>query len=498
MKNNLFYVTAMFVVSTLWGCESDNNGSVEEVQKPIVLMGKAYTFTPNDAGELWKSGKTVGLYILKENEAEFVRPYCNVKYQTTVQPEGYFTPANKDDVIYCPQDGSKVDIVAYYPWKEDLVDDIYPINVSSQATASNFSFLYAGNGKGVSRDNNKSVLQFRPVLSEVIFKLVPGDGVKAEYLRESVITVLGMYTKADFDLLSGQFATLSDVKNITLLALDGENGASGQVLPGTVAEEYEAVIELPNMNRTYHWNLSEGIEYLESGIRYICSVRVDLDKIDVVTDEEPIDDWILGDNHTILGKENQIQTAIDELSLGSWKGVSDPMTAEKNTWCHQETSGGLNVSVNLDNELGRNVIYGNFVTGNTWYRNFIAYRMGEGQKQVYTLSFNAKGTKGQKMKCFIKTNDVIPESNTSVFLANNIGTGSKPYAGYVEFTLSDIYQPYSLDFNFSKMVANPYTFTENDICEVTPKALADFFIAFFSTANNVEFYLDDIVLKKKD
>lgn len=48
------------------------------------------------------------------------------------------------------------------------------------------------------------------------------------------------------------------------------------------------------------------------------------------------------------------------------------------------------------------------------------------------------------------------------------------------------------------MVTNPYTFKEDEIREVTAEALADFYIAFFPTANNVELYLDDIVLKKKN
>jgi len=498
MKNNLFYAIMMIVAFALCGCEDNNNGDVQDVQTPVVLTGKAYTFDPDDAGELWKSGKTVGIYMLKENKAEYVEPYRNVKYQTTVQPEGYFTPTDKNDVIYCPQEGDKVDVIAYYPWKENLVDDVYSINVSNQATVSNFSFLYAGNGKGISKDNNKSVLQLRPVLSQIIFKLIPGDGIKDEYLKESVITVSGMNTKADFNLLTGQFEALSTVKNITLTTLDDENGASGQVFPGDIIEGYDATIELPNMNRTYHWNLSEGLESLKSGIRYICSVRVDLDKIDVVTDEEAIDDWNPGDNHEITGTENEIQTAIDELPLGTWKGVADPMTVAKNTWCHQETTNGLSVNVESDEKLGRNVIYGNFVSGNTWYRNFIAYRMGDANKQVYTLSFNAKGTKGKFVRCYIKTNDITTGAKTNVFLANDLGTGDKPYAGYVQFTLSDSYQSYSLDFNFAKMVTNPYTFKEDEIREVTSEALADFYIAFFPTANNVELYLDDIVLKKKN
>lgn len=504
MKNYLF--NAVMLVMAVFGsgaCDDDNPGNGQALQTPVVLTGKAYSFDPEDTGEQWKSGKTVGVYLLKENTPECIEPYRNVKYQTTVAPEGYFTPAVADDVIYYPEDGSKVDIAVYYPWKETLADALYPINVAVQESNSDFDFLYADNGKGLSRNNNKAVLQLRPVLSQIIFQLKAGDGVKDEYLTESVIKVSGMNTKADFNLLSGKFESVSEVKTMEFVALTDGNGASGRVLPSSSTEGYEAEIKLPGMNRTYHWKIPEGTDRLERGMRYVCTVRVDLDKIEVVTEEEPIKDWEPGGTEGGYASENWIQTAVEDLPAGLWEPVADPMKTTEGTWCFQQ-KGTVSVGVESDDEIGRNVIHGSFGEGaGSWYGQVIACRMKNAKPQVYSLEFKAKGTNGKNMKCYIKTNDSTTgaesgKSSTNVFMANDKISGAKPYTGYVQFTLSDTYRSYSLDFDFSKMLKDPYSYAEDGIREATPEALADFFVAFFPTAAGVEFYLDDVVLKRKN
>jgi hypothetical protein len=502
MKNYLFNAVMLSTMAFVLGaCSDDNSGDEQVSQTPIVLMGKAYTFNPEDAGEQWKSGKTVGIYMLKENTVECIEPYCNVKYQTTVMPEGYFTPAVMEDVIYYPEDGSKVDIIAYYPRKDNLTDNLYPMNVANQKTSSNFSFLYAGNGKGLSKDNKKTTLQLRPVLSQIVFQLKAGDGVKDEYLTESVIKVSGMKTKAEFNLLSGTFEPATEVKTIEFVTLTDENGASAQVLPAASTEGYEAEIKLPNMNRTFNWNLSEGTDLLKQGMRYICTVRVDLDKIEVKTESEPIEDWESGSTNEGSAAENWIQNSIEELPVGDVGKSADPMKEAEGTWWFQTKYGDGTAVVEYDEIKGRNVIHGSsFGQGaGSWYGQVVTYRMKNANPQVYSLQFNAKGTKGKKVRCYIKTNDATTGGRaTNVFMANEKIPGANPYAGYVEFTLSDIYGTYSLDFNFSKLLKDPYSYTEEYIYESTPKALADFYIGFYPTTGGVEFYLDDVVLKKKN
>ena len=500
MKNSLLYVViAMFAMFSFWGCSDDDTSKEQQQQIPAVLMGKAYTFEPEDAGEQWKSGKTVGVYMLKENETECVGSYSNVKYQTTVEPQGYFSPADNDNVIYYPQDGSKVDVIAYYPWREDLTDECYPLDVSSQKTDSNFSFLYAGNGKGLSKNNNKIELKFRSVLAQVIFQLKAGDGVTDAYLSESSMKISGMNTKAYFGLLSGQFEHVYAVKDIELVPSTEENRASAQVLPAASTEGYELEIKLPRMGRVEHWKLSEEIGQLKQGMKYTCSVRVDIDKIDVITEEEPIKDWESGGNgYEVVGEENNIQTAIEELPLGIWTKVADPMKEPMDTWCYQYNN-GIAVNVERDETLGRNIVHGNFLSGGTWYRDLIAYRMGGAKAQIYTLKFRAKGTSGKKMKCYIKTNDTTTGGrNTNLFVLTELNAGK--YTGGVQFTLSAGYEEYSFDFDFSKMVKDVSGHLENALSDATPAALSNFYIAFFSDSRDevIDFYLDDVVLKKKN
>ena len=100
MKNKLFHIiTGMFIASFFCGCENSDAEDSQLEQIPAVLSGKAYTFDPDAEGEIWKAGKFVGMYMLKENTSECVAPYQNVQYQTTVEPLGYFTPTVKEDVL---------------------------------------------------------------------------------------------------------------------------------------------------------------------------------------------------------------------------------------------------------------------------------------------------------------------------------------------------------------------------------------------------------------
>ena len=189
------------------------------------------------------------------------------------------------------------------------------------------------------------------------------------------------------------------------------------------------------------------------------------------------------------------------MPVGDVGKSADPMKEAEGTWWFQTKGGGTAV-VEYDEIKGRNVIHGNsFGAGaGSWFGQVVTYRMKNANPQVYSLQFNAKGTKGKNMRCFIKTNDNKTGNRSSnVFMANDkISNLEKPYAGYVQFTLSDTYKSYSLDFNFSKLVTAPYEYIETDIYNVTPEALADFFIGFYPTGGGVEFYLDDVVLKKKN
>lgn len=510
MNKTLLLAMSMSCAFAFCGCDDEENSAPTVIDTPIVLSGKAYTFDPELEGEIWKRGKSVGVYMKKENSVETVSPYTNVKYNTTAEPLGYFSPETPATLINMPKEGN-VDVVAYYPYSENLNSDSYPMTVASQKVSANFAFLYA-NVKGMNVQNNKTELQFRPVLSQLVFNLIAGDGVTDEYLNESSIKVKGMPTVANFNILSGAFEQASEVKDIDMVSFLPEeekgNGASGQVFPAETTEGFSAEIKIARMNRTEKWNFvdAEETRTLEPGMRYICNVTVSLDKIEVSVDKEAIDGWNKGEGQEVTGEENLVLTDIEELPLGGITdcGGDDPLKQSIGTWCFKTRDDmPLSVEVISDDELGKNVIYGKFEKAVTsWFKSYVSYRGGNAEAGVYSISFKAKGTSGKSIRCYVATADktTFASKKTSVFVANDKGTGGKPYNGYVSFNLTDEWTDYTIKFNFAKMVQDPYSFAETDIREATAEALKDFYISFFNTTNNtaVDFYLSDVVFKKID
>ena len=510
MNKTLLLAMSMSCAFAFCGCDDEENSAPTVTDTPIVLSGKAYTFDPELEGEIWKRGKSVGVYMKKENSVETVSPYTNVKYNTTAEPLGYFSPETPATLINMPKEGN-VDVVAYYPYSENLNSDSYPMTVANQKVSANFAFLYA-NAKGMNVQNNKMKLQFRPVLSQLIFNLIAGDGVTDEYLNESSIKVKGMPTVANFNILSGTFEQASDVKDIDMISFLPEeergNGASGQVFPAVTTNGFSAEIKIARMNRTETWNFgdTEETRTLEQGIRYICNVTVSLDKIEVSVDKEAIDGWNKCERQEVTGEENLVLTDIEELPLNGITdcGADDPLKQRGDTWCYKTHSDmPFAVQVVSDDELNKNVIYGRFDSSSEirWYKSYVLYRSGNAEAGVYSISFKAKGTADKSIRCYVATGDKKTFANgTSVFVANAKGTGTKPYNGYVNFTLTDKWTDYTLEFNFAKMVQDPYGFAETDLRNATAEALKDFYISFFNTANNtvVNFYLSDVVFKKID
>ena len=247
------------------------------------------------------------------------------------------------------------------------------------------------------------------------------------------------------------------------------------------------------MNREYQWSLTEEISELKPGMRYTCSVTVGLNKIEVVTDEEPIADWGNGSNNEVAGSENLIGTLIEDLPLGTMVyGLNDPLgKITEGTWFYTRNNATPDESqlksvVEKDETIGHNVIRTTFISKGSWFAGYTGYRMKNAGKTKYRITLKAKGTNGTNLRCFIQ-NANGTDLKTAVFVA------SGNYNGYLQVNLKDTYQEYTLDFDFSKVVVDPYGHAEADSREATEQALADYFIAFgHPSVANLDFYIAEI------
>lgn len=498
MKKRVFGAALLITALPLFlsGCGKDD-GIGDELQitdTPVVLTGRAYTFE-KDKGVIWTSGKRIGVYMLQEDGKTLLDPYQNVPYQSITVPEGYFAPINAEDVIHLAKDGTRSNLIAYYPYQEAVTENRIGMNVSNQKSSAAFSFLYSNNCKGANKDHNKVAMQLHPVLSQITFNLKCGDGVSDEYLEDATVTLKGMYTKADFNILSGEFENRDAIKDMVMVPQKEVKGDTALVIPSSSVEGYLAHVSLPKMNREYTWKLSDELTELKQGIRYICTGTVSLDKIEVETTEEAIGDWQDGNQTTGSLKENWILTTINDLPTGDLKveTVNDkPWQYEIDKWIF--LSKGLTqpgtATVQYEPTVGQNIIYYKVNDNNTWYKTFIAYRLQRPKREKYTIKFKAKGSAGKQVKCLIYRQD-----GSFIMLDRDYKPG-EAYKGAYSFNLTNDYTEYQADFDCSKQIKSVWD-TSTDYIESTDEVLDNLFIQFSPTTNNVDLYLYDLSLELK-
>ena len=507
MRNNLFYSAVILLSACAFSACSDDDKGSEMASVPAVIQGKIYTYDINAEAEKWKNNQMIGVTMLKSNSTELVEPYHNILYKTTVYPIGYFSPVTTDDVLNYPQDGSKVDIVAYYPYKDNLKSDLYPINVADQTQTKNFDILYANNSKGLSKDNKKTTIELRPVMSGMVIKLLPGDGVTKEYLANPSVVVNGMYTKGDFNILNGSFeeSSMADINGITLPVVEGDGvTVSGILFPRTSTQGCRVQMTFPKMGRTYTWDLKE-LPQMEPGVRYTGQMEISLEKIEVkLVAESPITDW--EDNETVTGGGSKfapefIKTRLEDLPLGAWtSSLLDVMdkAVEVNTWFfHVDANKKMTAEIkeDMDGNQSCKVVYSTVdPDAVSPVSQYIAYRTPALEPAIYTLSFRAKGTSSGSVRCYVKT------GNKSMFVGAKPNSDiTKPYNGYVLLNglKADVYQDYSFDFDCSHTVPSTYSYDETQRGEATPSDLAKCAISFGANSKGQEFSIYQVSFKRK-
>ncbi len=219
-------------------------------------IGEAQTRTTVD-GSQWIQGDKVGIYMLKNGQAlsaaHIVDGATNLEYQAQVGnvATSSFTPVSGNPVFY-PQNGDKVDFIAYYPHTTSITSDYkYPVDVRVQSKLTAINVLYARtaatNNNGYNKNSSIVDLRFKPALSKVSFSLIPGDG--SPDLSDAQITISNLYQSADMVLADGSF---SNFGNIGVISANTYTH-SAIVVPQTSSNS-QLTITLPNSNETFAWS----------------------------------------------------------------------------------------------------------------------------------------------------------------------------------------------------------------------------------------------------
>lgn len=275
-----------------------NNEIVDElpVHKGLVfssnIQGQAATKAINNE---WEANDAIGVYSLLSADQTLFGGFENVEYKAAAAgAKVNFTSAN--GIVL---DGkTAVDIYAYHPYKADVVDYNYPVDVAVSSKSTDL--LYSANLKPL-KDVAKPELNFTHVLSKFTLELsidkTAGnlvktlDGLVAEQVK-------GTKTKANFNIKTGALANLNtDAAIKPMYAINATKDIvtiTAHMIPGQALTTVEVPMTLNG--KTFIWK-STLTKDLESGKVYRMKAalkEVEEGKIILVNPDASIQDWEVG------------------------------------------------------------------------------------------------------------------------------------------------------------------------------------------------------------
>ena len=219
----------------------------------------------------WEKGDAIGLFSYESG-----KPY----HEGTVDSEllnrkfiynesGFFTPS-EGQVSYPT---TKRDLFAYYPYldQQDVVKDFtYVVNLADQSDLDKIDLLYSNNLKDF-EEGVRSELKFTHVLSRLNLNVI-----SKEYdLTAAEVKLIGLHTKADFNLLSGKIyvdeKVISEVP-ITAHSTNSSLSFSALVLPTQQPQDIKVVITLKD-GTPFTWKVPSAWTW-ESGKKYTKTIQL--------------------------------------------------------------------------------------------------------------------------------------------------------------------------------------------------------------------------------
>lgn len=221
---------------------------------PAVQQTKAF-----DAS--WTAGDAIGVFMVGNGATNVVENSANKRYITETG-NGQFTATGTSGIYYL-QNGSKVDFIAYYPFKTDISAlERYNVDVSDQSNPENIDFLYAAtsetNPSGFNNSHDGAIaLKFSHQLSKLTLNIAPPSpefGISEEELFSMTALLTGLGATASFDLATGTLGDIGSPQSYNLRTVTPGQVYSAIILPGEVAAG-SAKVKFIAGEKQYIWEI---------------------------------------------------------------------------------------------------------------------------------------------------------------------------------------------------------------------------------------------------
>lgn len=486
------------------GCNDEN--TIQPKPQPLVLQGQAYTFD-SENGTIWNGAQEIGVFLIDFDKKTIIEEYANLKYFADNRTSsGYFVP--EGEPVYLKEQ-QKVNAIAYYPYKDinTLTNNsgsqyLYRLDLSNQKNLKPDAFLYADNAKELSSTNYKATLELRPVLSMVKLTFTQSAGISEDRLKKMTLKLKGMPSKADFDLLLGDF--ISTTKEDNEIVIDVKDDLTAKIIlyPSALAENTTLEVTIPAEGNEKEiitsWSLNNVISEVEENTQYFILAKISAEGITGELTGKSliyIQDWntdedINGNANPDKPQSVNLATNGDFEELASIS-VSNSVPTSAKVWYGLKNNDNFLADIYKDSKQG-NVAHMKCSNSLTWYKNYIGHTMANAKSKSYRLKFKAstlESTKQANMQVYIRINKA-----DNYFFVLKDADQTKACAAQV-ISVSKEWTEYTINFDFTQQV-NTIWGSGIIISSTTEEDLKNFYVAFVAQNADVDYYLDDITLEE--
>lgn len=267
MNKSSFMLFAMAGAMTLASCSNEEVNGNDTKNAQLQVVANIALPQTRAFDDQWNAGDQIGIYTLKAGTTD-IDAADNLAYRNTLT-EGSAANANfvpAGNAAKLPDDGSKVDVVAYYPYSASAAAGVVELDVQQQDNQALIDLLGA-KAAGVSADAPQAVLNFKHKLTKIFMKTTAEDGSSLSDLKAYI---KGMYTKVSYSAFADELSMVSGdtKKDVEMRSADG-NYVEAIVLPNIDGNDAATRnIEFEHNGKVYKAAISADVKF-ESGKKYV-------------------------------------------------------------------------------------------------------------------------------------------------------------------------------------------------------------------------------------
>ena len=215
----------------------------------------------------FENGDKVGIYVV--NQPNTLKATGNHADNIGFTYSGSWSAVT---TIYWKDETTKADFYCYYPYASNISNvEAYPFAVKAdQSSVANYKasdFLW-GKTTDVAPTKDAVGITVKHAMSNVIVKLIAGNGYTAEDIASATVAICGLKTNSTINLATGVVTATGDVAEITPMVENDYRRAL--VVPQSVSNA--DLIKVTIGDKVY--TLNQSIEF-KSGKQHTCTLTVE-------------------------------------------------------------------------------------------------------------------------------------------------------------------------------------------------------------------------------